>query len=146
MDYRWFSKMIMSMILGLLIAVSPYVNSVDDYEVLCRIVEAEATDGTFEQKVNVAYCIMARIDSKDFPNTVKDVVFDKGQFTPVIDKRYYSVRITEETKSAVEYALWNASGCHDCTYFCTDCQSYRTGFHSKLKEVFFDGVHHYFVE
>ena len=138
--------MISSIIFMMMIIVSPYVDNGNDVNILYRITEAEATGGTFEQKVNVAQCVIARVKSKGFPNTIEEVVFEKGQFTPIKDKRYYSVSITESTKSAVNYALLHPDLCHGCTYFCTDCESYRTGFHSRLKEEFFDGVHHYFTE
>jgi len=145
-DYQRITAIIMGMIMSLIISLNPYIRNEEDVNILYRIVEAEATDGTIEQKKNVAYCVMARVEQKDFPDTVKGVVFAKGQFTPVSDKRYYSVEITNETKKAVNEALMNFTGGHGCTYFCTDCESYRSGFHSRLKEEFEDGMHHYFTE
>lgn len=142
MDFR---GLVSGIVMGITIAVSPYLSSKADLDILYRIVEAEATECDYEQKKNVTYCILARVDDSGFPDSIEGVVFDKGQFSPISDKRYYSVEITEETKKAVNEALWSASEGHKCLYFCTDCKSYRSGFHSKLEEEFFDGVHHYFT-
>lgn len=95
--------------------------SEEDYEILCRIVEAEATDGTIENKRNVTSCILTRVNSSDWPNTVKGVVFQKDQFTPIKDGRYYTVTITESTREAVWLTLEEGL-LNDCTFFCS-----RTG-------------------
>lgn len=113
-------------------------------EILIRIVEAEATDGTLEQKMNVASCVLARVGSPDWPNTIEEVVFQKKQFSPITDGRYYSVTITESSREAVEIVQQEGL-LHDYTFFCADCASYRTGWFSTLKEFYFDGMHHYFT-
>lgn len=138
--------MLTAITISLIIAASPYIDSKADLNIAYRIVEAEATGGTIQQKMNVTSCLLARINSKGFPDTIEAVVFEKGQFTPIIDKRYYSVTVTEDTKKAVNRILINGPE-HNCTYFCTsNCESYKSGFHSRLKEEFYDGVHHYFTE
>lgn len=116
----------------------------DDMAILERIVEAEATDGTIEQKMNVTSCILARVESEEFPNTVEMVVFQPGQFAPIRDKRYFKVKITDSTKEAVKYVLDNGK-LHSYLYFCADCESYRSGWFSTLREFKFDGMHHYFT-
>lgn len=113
-------------------------------EILCRIVEAEATGGTIEQKRNVASCILARVASPEWPDTVEGVVFQAKQFSPISDGRYYTVTITEETREAVELVK-QEGWTHDCVWFCTPtCSSARSGFHSRLPFAFFDGMHNYY--
>ena len=119
------------------------IQSIGEYEILCRIVEAEATDGTAEQKENVTSCVLNRVNSHEFPNTIEAVVFEKGQFTPISDGRYYKVVITDSTRKAVNKILWRGPQ-HDCLFFCTSCNSYYNGWFSTLKESFYDGMHHYF--
>ena len=112
-----------------------------------RIVEAEATGGTIEQKKNVASCVLARMESKAWPNDIWHVVFQKDQFSPVWDGRYYTVKITESTKEAVDWVLQYGKT-HDCLWFCSD-GSYRkeNSYHRKNHTwVFFDGEHHYFYD
>lgn len=83
--------------------------SVSDYEILCRIVQAEAGGEDLLGKQMVADVIINRVQSKKFPNSVQGVVFQgsggKVQFSPVSDGRYYSVTISAETRKAVKLAL-----------------------------------------
>lgn len=120
-----------------------------EYEILARITEAEATDGTIEQKMNVISCILARVESKKFPNSIEEVVFQNRngiyQFSPISDKRYYKVKITESTYEAIE--LVSRYGMtHSSLYFCTPtCKSaQKGGFHDGLSFDFCDGMHNYY--
>lgn len=85
------------------------INNITDeeIEILQRIVEAEATGGSIESKMNVASVIINRLNHTSFPSTVKDVVFQKKQFTPIADKRYFTVEVTETTIQAVQNVLNN---------------------------------------
>ena len=126
-----------------------YLVTKEEREILERIVEAEATGGTVAQKMNVASCILARVESDNWPNDIKSVVFDHyngvWQFSPLGDGRYYTVPITDGTRHAVESVLKNGKTT-DCLWFCSD-GSYTSG-HSWHKTHciyhFFDGMHHYF--
>ena len=78
-------------------------------EVLLRIVEAEATGEDIKGKMLVANVILNRVKSSQFPDTVKEVVFQKNgrttQFSPIADGRYWSVSISKSTREAVERVL-----------------------------------------
>lgn len=130
-----------------------YTVSGEEREVLYRIVEAEVTgtgDDEYElAKANVASCIITRWEN-GWANSITDVVFQvlggSYQFTPIIDKRYWSVVVTDQTKRAVDKVL-KYGKLHDSTYFCTKtCDSYKNGFHSKLQFTFDDCEHAYFKE
>lgn len=124
----------------------------DEYDILVRITEAEATGGNHEQKMNVASCVLARVEAPQWPDNIEDVVFQKQQFTPVWDGRYYTVTITQSTKEAVDEVL-KFGKTHDCLWFCSD-KSYKkkdnngryASWHRNEfgDSVFFDGEHHYF--
>lgn len=127
-----------------------YIIADEEKEILFRIVEAEATGGTITQKMNVASCIIARMESKSWPDTIKGVVFQHNngvwQFTPLGDGRYYTVAITDSTRHAVDRVLkWGKT--HNYLWFCSD-ESYNSGhsWHRKnlVYDGFFDGEHHYF--
>lgn len=75
--------------------------SKEDRFMIYRIVEAEAKGQGYEPKKNVAAVIFNRLKSDKFPSTVYGVVFQKKQFAPTMDGRYWTVTITEETKEAV---------------------------------------------
>ena len=132
-----------------------YEVSEEEYEILCRIVEAEATGGNIEQKKNVCSCVLARVESGKWASTIKGVVFQNDgktwQFSPISDGRYYTVKITEETRQAVDEIL-RYGKTHDCHWFCSDGSynkkdkngkyiSYHRNHHT---HAFFDGEHHYF--
>jgi len=124
----------------------------DDIKILERIVEAEATGATIEQKINVCWTIFNRVDVDSFPNSIKKVVFQKiggkHQFSPISDKRYYSVSITDSTKEAVQRAL-DGEGTHEGLYFMarkSAKSSNVTWFDRALKRLFNDGIHEYYSE
>lgn len=95
--------------------------SKEDYEVLLKIVEAEAGGEDEEGKLMVANVILNRVENPQFPDTVKEVVFQRengtSQFSPVSDGSYYNVTVSEETKSAVERALCGEDISQGALYF-----------------------------
>lgn len=98
-----------------------YSISQEDYEVLLRIVEAEAGCEDMKGKMLVAGVIMNRVESSQFPDTVKEVVFQRengvAQFSPISDGRYEQVKVTEETKEAVERVLCGEDITEGALYF-----------------------------
>lgn len=78
-------------------------DSAYDYEDLywlARIISAEAKGESFTGQIGVGTVVLNRVRSKQFPNTVKGVVFDKKygtQFTPVANGSIYNT----PTNSAV---------------------------------------------
>jgi len=120
----------------------------DERAILERIVEAEATGGNVEQKKNVASCVLARVESKEWPNTVEKVVFQNDgrtwQFTPISDRRYYKVKITDSTRKAVnEVLIYGLT--HRYTFFCSKKSWEKpNSWHRKaLQYGFYDGEHIY---
>lgn len=83
--------------------------SAEDYEVLLRIVEAEAGGEDTEGKMMVAGVVLNRVANENFPDTVKDVVFQRengtAQFSPAYSGRYDRVVVSEDTIEAVNRVL-----------------------------------------
>lgn len=79
--------------------------SEEDYQILLRIVQAEAGICDEKGKILVADVVINRVLSSRFPNTVKGVVYQRSQFQPVSNGRINSVKITEETIQCVDRAL-----------------------------------------
>lgn len=88
----------------------PVVNSAfsleqQEYEVLLKIVEAEAGGEDTAGKMLVANVVMNRVRSSRFPNTVSEVVFQRNggraQFSPTVDGRLNAVNISADTVEAV---------------------------------------------
>jgi N-acetylmuramoyl-L-alanine amidase len=55
----------------------------DEMEILASIINAEARGESFEGKVAVGAVIINRVYHPSFPNSIKGVVYQSGQFTPV---------------------------------------------------------------
>ena len=81
----------------------------EEVGMLEQIVEAEATGEDIIGKILVANVIFNRMESDEFPDSVKEVIFQKSggdyQFSPIADKRFWSVEVTKDTKKAVERAI-----------------------------------------
>ncbi|WML40001.1 cell wall hydrolase [Neobacillus sp. OS1-2] len=58
-------------------------NSEYEINLLARLVRAEAQNEPYQGKVAVACVVLNRVDSVSFPNTIKEVIYQKGQFQPV---------------------------------------------------------------
>lgn len=69
----------------------------------------------------VANVVLNRVKNKSFPSTIKDVVFaHRGgtyQFSPIMDGRYYTVNVSDDTKSAVKDALAGVDHSAGALYF-----------------------------
>jgi len=79
----------------------------DDLELLACLVQAEAGNQPLRGKVLVAACILNRADSPDFPDTIREVIYQPGQFATVsdgaLDKAFTTV--TDSDFLAVRMAL-----------------------------------------
>ncbi len=121
--------------------------SKDEKEILCRIVEAEATGEDVKGKMLVANVVMNRVKSERFPDSVKKVVFAKRQFSPVSDGRYYRVKVTSETKKAVERVLDGEDYSKGALYFMSRGKASSRNvswFDRKLTKVLKYGTHEFY--
>ena len=95
---------------------------IKEYNVLLRIVEAEAGGEDITGKMLVANVIMNRINSSRFPDTVTEVVYQtnhngKAQFSPTVDGRMDSVTVSEDTMEAVDRVLNGEDSSNGALYF-----------------------------
>ncbi len=65
-----------------------------ELELLAQLVEAEAGNQDFEGKCLVVDCVLNRVESPEFPDTISEVIFQEGQFSVM-------------TNGAWEKAAWN---------------------------------------
>lgn len=115
--------------------------------ILERIVEAEAGDQNLKGRILVANVILNRVKSKQFPNTVKGVVFAHRQFSPISNGSYYRVKVSALTKKAVKKALKGTDYSKGALYFM--CRSAAdpdnvSWFDRDLKRLFSYGCHEFF--
>lgn len=125
--------------------------SATDRQILERIVEAEAGGENQKGKILVANVILNRVRHKEFPNTIKGVVFaHKGsryQFSPIADGRYYKVHVSGDTKKAVRQALQGVDGSKGALYFMerrAADSSNVTWFDTALTRLFRYGCHEFY--
>ncbi|RAK11192.1 N-acetylmuramoyl-L-alanine amidase [Halanaerobium saccharolyticum] len=57
--------------------------SADEIEILASIINAEARGESYDGKVAVGAVIINRVYHPSFPNSIREVVYQSGQFTPV---------------------------------------------------------------
>ena len=86
--------------------------SESDYELLCEITYAEAGNQTEEQQVAAAATILNRVGSSIFPNTIKEVIMQRGQFASTKNGHIYACgktvdfsKLPDMTKEAARRAL-----------------------------------------
>lgn len=92
----------------------------DDVYWLSRIIHAEASGEPYQGKVAVGSVVLNRVSSKDFPNTIYNVIFEYynniPQFSPVADGTIYNTPNSESVKAA-ETALSGSRPMGNATYF-----------------------------
>lgn len=65
-----------------------YPHTQNDIELLGAIIECEAGGESYEGKLAVGSVVMNRIRSPHFPNSLLEVIYQRGQFTPVGSGRF----------------------------------------------------------
>ena len=96
---------------------SPY--NEDDLYWLSRIIHAEAQGESLQGKIAVGSVVMARVQSKDFPDTIYDVIFDTEggvQFTPTKNGAIYNTP-NEESLTAAKLVLAGEREAEGCLFF-----------------------------
>ena len=121
--------------------------TVEDYNNLLRIVEAEVGDNDVYGRTIVANVVLNRVRSSHFENTITEVIFSKGQFSPIRDKRFFKVKVSEATIKGVNNALMGEDYSRGALYFMDRAysSSHAVGwFDSSLTYLFSYGGHEYF--
>lgn len=118
-----------------------------DYEVLKRIVEAEAGICDTKGRILVANVILNRVRSDEFPDNITDVVYQKSQFSPVYDGRLNTCKVTDQTVEAVNRALAGEDYSQGALYFMNRKRSQSGNvrwFDGKLTYLFQHEKHEFF--
>lgn len=123
----------------------PY--SEEDYQVMLKIVQAEAGGCDNKGKILVANVIMNRVRSREFPDSITGVVYERSQFSPVSDGSINQVHVTQDTVQCVNRALEGEDYSQGALYFMNRKASYRnnvTWFDRSLTFLFSHGGHEFF--
>ena len=72
----------------------------NDLYVLSHIISAESGNCSEDMMIAVGSVVLNRVEDERFPNTIEEVVFQPGQYSPTWNGTYYN----EPTDGAVEVA------------------------------------------
>ncbi|MDD4113148.1 MAG: cell wall hydrolase [Herbinix sp.] len=123
----------------------------EEIKMLEQIVEAEATGEDIIGKILIANVIFNRMADEKFPDSVEKVIFQKDgdvyQFSPISDKRFWSVKITSETKEAVQRAIDGEDYSEGAVYFMARRLARKSSikwFDNNLNWLFKHGAHEFY--
>lgn len=98
-----------------------------DFDLLCKLVEAEAGGQGYKGQVLVADVILNRVLDSHFPDNIHDVIYANHagvyQFSCIPDGRFDSVVVSDSTKLAVADAMAGVDYSDGVLYFCTPAVS-----------------------
>lgn len=89
-----------------------------DIYILSHIINAEAGDDncTHEHRIAVGSVVLNRVESDEFPDTIEEVVFQPGQYSPTWDGRY-ELEPSEDSVAVAEMLLEEGSQLpEDCVF------------------------------
>ncbi|RXT08123.1 stalk domain-containing protein [Ammoniphilus sp. CFH 90114] len=98
---------------------------------LAKLVEAESSSEPYQGKVAVAAVVLNRTQSAYFPKTIKSVIFESSQFTPVKTKRIFGLKPEEDTIRAVREALSGVDPTYGALYFFNPNKTNNRFLHSR---------------
>lgn len=111
--------------------------SVEDSYLLAKIAMAEAEGCNTQTKTLIILCVLNRVKSDEFPDTIHDVIFQTNQFSPIDNGRWDRVEPNEDCWEAVKVVMeakYDYSG--GATYFesCSD----EDNWHSRNLEFLYE--------
>ena len=119
-----------------------------EYQVLLKIVEAEAGCEDTEGRMLVANVVMNRVITGNFPNSVTEVVYHRkdgtAQFSPVSDGRIDTVNVSQGTIDAVARVM-NGEDISQGALFFRSVRSRSGWFDQKLSRVLEHGNHIFYT-
>lgn len=104
---------------------------------LARIAMAEAEGCNTQTKTLIIMCVLNRVYSDEFPDTIEEVIFQENQFSPIDNGRWDRVEPNEDCYEAVKVVMeakYDYSG--GATYFenCAD----EDNWHSRNLEFLYE--------
>ena len=109
---------------------------------LMKIAMAEAEGESVEGKALVMLVVLNRVWSDGFPDTIEEVIFQPGQFSPVREGgRYFTTEPNDECHEALEMVMKGWDESHGALYF-ESCEN--SSWHSENLEFLFQVGNHKF--
>ena len=77
----------------------------EDSYLLARIAMAEAEGCNTQTKTLIIMCVLNRVWSDEFPDTIEEVIFQENQFSPIDNGRWDRVEPNEDCYEAVKVVM-----------------------------------------
>lgn len=104
-----------------------------DKRLLAALIFCEAGNQPYEGQVAVGAVVMNRVNSGVYPNSISEVIYQSGQFTPAmtgwLDSVLASGSYTDSAMQAAEDALAGSNPVGGCLYFSTGGYGMQIGDH-----------------
>ena len=95
----------------------PIINLTEsEKNLLARLIYAESRGEPYQGQVAVGAVVLNRVNSSDFPNTVKQVIYQGGQFSPVTNGQIH-LNPNQTAYDAVEDAIHGVDPSQGALYF-----------------------------
>jgi len=114
--------------------------SSEEIKILASIINAEARGESYRGKVAVGAVIINRVYHPSFPNTIKEVVYQAGQFTPV-ENGMINLSPNSDSFQAAYDAVGGEDPSQGSLYFYNPKKSKNPSFFAKRKKVATIGNH-----
>lgn len=117
----------------------------DENYMLAKIAMAEAEGEDTVGKALVILVVLNRVESSGFPDSIREVIYQEGQFSPVADGRYDRVEPDEDCWRALELVTveeWDES--RGALYF--ERESASTWHRDNLQFLFQHGSHLFYAD
>lgn len=113
-----------------------YLLTSEELNLLAKLVISESTNENDDTKRLVIDVILNRLDSVYFPNTIKEVIYQKNQFASVINGDIDKIEVTDDVKKLIDEEI-KVKTSMDVIYF-------NNGRYSKYGRPFFKSGNLYF--
>ena len=118
--------------------------SEEETYLLAKIAMAEAEGCNTQTKALIIMCVLNRVESNEFPDTIKEVIFQKNQFSPIDNGRWDRVEPNEDCYEAVRIVTEAKYDYSDGALYFESCAD-EDNWHSRNLEFLYesDGLRFY---
>lgn len=123
----------------------PYMFNDKNAYLLMKIAMAEAEDEDTEGKALVMRVVLNRVKSRGFPDSIKKVIYQERQFSPIANGRFDRVEPNEDCQKALDMIAengWDES--MGALYF--ESKSASTWHEDNLQFLFRHGNHYFYTD
>lgn len=101
--------------------------AVDDVTLLAAIIQCEAGSDIYESQLAVGAVVINRVKSGAYPNSISEVIYQRGQFGPASSGKLASVLASGSISGIAYQAATDAINGVDNTGGCTGCRGASSG-------------------